>query len=138
LEKYSLEIITTEQAHRGADLLIGLIKQAEKQYPSHDPLDADDIGFRKGKVGDFYVFLGVQYDGERQEIRTPALVMDRDHEDMHTAAGLIMLNAICSDQQGDVADARTGEAIPALSEMMVRFALALVEKFNENKDPTAE
>ena len=34
-----MEIITTEQAHRGADLLIGLIKQAEKQYPSHDPLD---------------------------------------------------------------------------------------------------
>lgn len=132
-----MHMITTEHASRGADLLISLIKEADKKYPGHDPLDADEIGFRKGKVGDFHVYLGLQKDGERHEIRTPGLVMDRDHEDMHTAAGVMLLNAICRDAQGDYKEAGTGEAIPPLSEKMVRFAVALVKKFNEDNDPTA-
>lgn len=64
--------------------------------------------------------------------------MARNHEDMHAAAGVMMLDAICRETQRDHGDASTGEAIPALSEMMVRFALALVENFNEDVDSSAE
>lgn len=131
-----MDMITAKQAHLGAVLLLDLIKQADTHHPGHDPLDAEDMGFQKGQDGALRVYIGVHKDGKRFEIKTPGLVVDRDHEDMQAAAGAMVLSEICKQTHGNCTDGRTGETVPALSEPMVHFAVAIVETYNGNDDPT--
>jgi len=128
-------MITTEQAHLGAELLLRLIEEADSQYPGHDPIDADDMGFQRAQDGTLRLYMGILKSGQRHEVKTPALVLDPHNEDMQAAAGAMVLSEICKQTHGDCTDARTGETIPILSESMVWFAVAFVETYNENGDP---